>query len=94
MSTKIALTAIATTLMALSGAAAAQADTIGEVEGARAKDRAGYYTSRQDREQLRRYGRNDDYGYRGGYSDGYYGDSGYGYGGASIYIGPRHDYDD
>ena len=93
MSTKIAITAIATSLLALGGVAAAQADSIGDVEGARAKERAGYYTSRQDREQLRRYGRNDDYGYRGGYGDGYY--SGRDYGGATIYIGPRHHgYDD
>lgn len=75
----------------LSGAGATQADSIGEVEGARAKDRAGYYTSRQDREKLRRYGRNDDHrGY--GYRDSHYGDNyddDYGGGGASIYIGPR-----
>ena len=93
MSIKITLTAAAAAIVALSGAAAsAQADSIGEVENARAKDRAGYYTSRQDREKLRRYGRNDDYGHRG-YDDGYYGDRDYG-GGAAIYVGPRYGYDD
>ena len=91
MSIKISLTAVAAAIVALSGAAA-QADSIGEVENARAKDRAGYYTSRQDREKLRRYGRNDDYGHRG-YDDGYYGDRDYG-GGAAIYVGPRYGYDD
>ncbi|HVJ76194.1 MAG TPA: hypothetical protein VM620_00040 [Hyphomicrobium sp.] len=66
----------------------AQADSISSVENARAKDRAGYYLDRQDREKLRRYGRNDDYGYypRGygyGYYDGYYGDPG-----VSVHVGP------
>ncbi|MBA2125219.1 hypothetical protein DLM45_03140 [Hyphomicrobium methylovorum] len=62
----------------------AQADSISGVEGARAKDRAGYHLNRQDREQLRRYGRNDDYGWRGGYRNyGYYGGPG-----VSVYIGP------
>jgi hypothetical protein len=73
------------------GAVAAQADSISDVENARAKDRAGYGLSRQDREKLRRYGGNDDYGYRGGYSDyGYY-DRPYG-GGVSVYVGPRYNY--
>lgn len=72
--------------MLFAGAGTTQADSLSDVEGARAKDRAGYYTTRQDREKLRRYGRNDDYrGY--GYRDGYYDDDSYG--GASIYIGPR-----
>lgn len=72
------------------GPGAAQANSIGEVENARAKERSGYHLSRQDREQLRRHGANDDsYGWRGGYSDdGYYGDRPYG--GASVYIGPRY----
>lgn len=66
-------------------APAAQADSISDVEGARAKDRAGYRLSRQDREQLRRYGRNDDYGWRGSYRDyGYYGG-----GGVNVYVAPR-----
>jgi hypothetical protein len=63
--------------------ATAQADSITAVEGARAKERQGAYLSRQDREQLRRYGGNEDYGYSG-YS-GYGGYGGYGppvYGGA------------
>ena len=38
------------------------ADTIESVEGARAKDRQGRWLDRQDREQLRRWGSNDDYG--------------------------------
>jgi hypothetical protein len=57
----------------------AQADSMTAVENARAKERQGSYLSRQDREVLRRYGGNDDYGpvysygpY--GYDDGYYAD--------------------
>ena len=79
-------------LIALSGSAFA--DTIASVEGARARDRAGYHLNRQDREQLRRYGDNDDWGYRHhrrhrgyDYYDGYYGAPG-----LSIYIGPRSFY--
>lgn len=69
----------------------ANADSISDVENARAKDRAGYGLSRQDREKLRRYGGNDDYGWRGGYRDydGY--DGPYG-GGVSVYVGPRGGY--
>lgn len=90
------------TLMAATGAAliavsftftpAVQADSISGVEGARAKERQGRYLNRSDREQLRRYGGNDDYrhGYRGydygGY--GYYG----GGPGVSVYIGPGGGY--
>lgn len=85
------LAAATAAILALSGAAASvQADSIGEVENARAKDRAGYYTSRLDREKLRRYGGNDD-GY-GGYSESYYGDR-YDSGGVSLYVGPRRGYD-
>lgn len=67
----------------------AQADSISGVEGARMKERQGRYLTRQDREYLRRYGGNDDYGY--GYRG--YGWRGYGYGpydgpGVSVYIGP------
>jgi hypothetical protein len=78
----------------------AQADSsIGAVEGARAKDRQGGYLTRQDRENLRRYGGNDDYGYGGNgygsygygppvYGGGYYDDGYYGYGpSVGIYIG-------
>lgn len=68
----------------------AQADSISDVENARAKDRAGYHLNRGDREKLRRYGRNDDYRYSRDY--GY--DEGPGYGGVSVYVGPRRDYDD
>jgi hypothetical protein len=69
--------------------------SIGSVEGARAKERQGAYLSPQDRESLRRYGGNDDYGPRYGdapyYGGAYYGgdyDEGYSYGpGVSIYLG-------
>ncbi len=70
----------------------AWADSISSVEGARAKERQGRYLTRQDREKLRRYGGNDDYGYgwRGyrGYDYGYYG----GGPGVSVYIGPGGGY--
>jgi len=80
--------------------AMAQADSsIGAVEGARAKERQGAYLSPQDRDNLRRYGSNDDYGY-GGYGYGpyasggaYYDDDGYDYDGGpgvSIYVGPAY----
>jgi len=68
----------------------ALADSIAEVEGARAMERS-YGTTRQDREKLRRYGGNDDYGRR--YDYGYYGYGGDGYyGGPSvgIYVGPGY----
>jgi hypothetical protein len=84
-------------MAAMLAPAMAQADSsLGAVEGARAKERQGAYLSPQDRENLRRYGGNDDdgprYGYGSyGYGDGYYGDS-YGYGrgyarGVSLYLG-------
>ncbi|HEY8129859.1 MAG TPA: hypothetical protein VIF39_14285 [Hyphomicrobium sp.] len=68
----------------------AQADSISGVEGARAKERQGRYLNRHDREQLRRYGGNGDYGWRGGYRDydyGYYDGPG-----VSVYVGPRGGY--
>ncbi|ADJ23996.1 hypothetical protein Hden_2198 [Hyphomicrobium denitrificans ATCC 51888] len=66
------------------GAPVAQADMISEVEGARAKERAGYYLNSQDREKLRRYGGNTDY------RDSYARDFDYGRRGPGmrIYIGP------
>jgi hypothetical protein len=80
----------------------AQADSsLSGVESARAKERQGTYLNAQDRDNLRRYGGNDDYGY-GGYYGGYgyggygppvyggayYGDGYYGYGpSVGIYIG-------
>jgi hypothetical protein len=75
--------------------AIAQADSITAVENARAKERQGAYLTRQDREQLRRYGGNDDYGYSygpygydGGYDGGYYADDHYDNGpGVGIYLG-------
>ena len=69
----------------------AQADTISDVEGARAKDRQGFYLNDQEREQVRRYGSNDDGYRRGGYGygyDGYYGPSVGVYVGPSPYYGP------
>lgn len=82
------LAAIAAAATLVIGATAAHADSISDVENARAKDRAGYGLTRQDREKLRRYGGNDDYGYGGGYRDYGYGyDGPYG-GGVSVYVGP------
>lgn len=84
-----AAAASAALIVAFAAPVVAQADSISGVEGARAKDRAGYYLTRQDREHLRRYGRNDDYGYgwRGyrdyGYYDDYYDEPG-----VSVYVGP------
>lgn len=70
------------TMMMAFATVSAQADSISGIEGARAKDRAGNYLNRQDREQLRRYGSNHDW--RGGYNNyGYYG------GGVVIYSDPR-----
>jgi uncharacterized membrane protein len=45
----------------------AQADSISSIENARAKERSGYYLTRQDREKLRQYGRESEHGwgYRG-----------------------------
>jgi hypothetical protein len=64
----------------------AHADSISDVEGARAKERQGRYLNRGDREQLRRYGGNDDYGWRG--RDRYY-EEGYDDGpGVGVYVGP------
>ena len=68
----------ATAIAMLFAPSMAQADSISSVENARAKERQGAYLSRQDREKLRRYGSNDDYGpvydygtygYGGGYDD-------------------------
>lgn len=69
----------------LLAAPVAQADDISTVEGARAKERQGRYLNRMDREHLRRWGGNDDYGYRwrGDAYGPYYGP------GVSIYVGPR-----
>jgi hypothetical protein len=40
----------------------ASADSVTEIENARAKERQGAYLNRRDREQLRRWGGNSDYG--------------------------------
>jgi hypothetical protein len=77
-------------------ATSAMADSISEVEGARAHERSGHHLSRQDREKLRWWGRSSDgpyddrydYGYERGYRYGY-ADPYYGGGGVSVYIGPR-----
>jgi len=74
--------------------AIAQAQSASDVENSRAKERQGTYLSAHDRDNLRRYGGNADYGpvygygpYYDGYYGGYYGD-GYGYGpGVSFYLG-------
>jgi hypothetical protein len=87
------------TIAGLAAAVPAQADSIGDVEGARAHERQGSYLTRQEREKLRRYGGNDDgfysgrrgYGYRSGPPVGVYigpGYGGYGYGYSSPYYGP------
>lgn len=88
-------------VMAVALAPPASADSISEVEGARAHERSGHGLTRQEREKIRRYGSNDDGFYSGyrGYGGGYgYGPSvgisigpgyGYGYG----YSGPRGGYD-
>lgn len=79
----------------------AQADSsVGSVENARAKERQGQYLTPEERDQLRRYGSNADYGRRYGYggygySDGYYDDGDYGgdydYGpGVHVYVGPGY----
>jgi hypothetical protein len=76
--------------------AAARADSISNVENARAKERQGAYLTREDREALRRYGRNDDWGYgpRYGYDYGYgydYDDGDYDYGpSVRLYVGPGY----
>jgi len=60
-------------LVVVAVAPLANADMISDVEGARARERAGYYLNSQDREFLRRYGSNDDYGRYGRRRyDGYY----------------------
>jgi hypothetical protein len=69
----------------------AQADSISGVEGARAKERQGRYLNRTDREQLRRYGGNDDYGWRDRRRD--YDYDSYDGPGVSVYVGPRGYYD-
>ena len=63
----------------------AHANDITSVEGSRMKERQGRHLNRMDRDNLRRYGGNDDYGYRWrGDSYGYYGGPG-----VSVYVGPR-----
>ncbi|MGQ0457531.1 MAG: hypothetical protein ACT4OU_10765 [Hyphomicrobium sp.] len=88
---QIRIAALAAAIVASAFGAAARADSISDVENARAKERAGYGLSRQDREKLRRYGGNDDYGWRDGYRDEGYYDDRYGRG-VSIYVGPRGGY--
>lgn len=88
MKTSMAAAAIAAGILTVA-APVAQANSISEVEGARAKDRQGGYLTRQEREKLRRYGGNDDgyYGYRsGGYDYGYGGY--YGGPGVRVYVNP------
>lgn len=81
--------ALGAVLMATLTVPAAHADSsLSGVENSRAMERGGYRLSRQDRENLRRYGSNDD-GYWSGYRPYRYG---YGGPGVSIYVGPRHGY--
>lgn len=80
--------AVAAALMMAVASPAAQADSISSVENARIKERSGQRVSRIDRENLRRYGGNDDYGHYGYGDYGYY--AGPPDGGVSIYVGPRH----
>jgi hypothetical protein len=82
MKCKCAIAAMAAAMVLVP--ALAQADgSLSGVESARAKDRQGSYLSAQDRDNLRRYGSNDDYGY-GGYG-------GYGYNGPNVYGGTYYD---
>jgi hypothetical protein len=68
MTVKSGVVAVAA-LLAL-GSSVSRADSIGEVENARAMDRAGYALSRGEYEKLHRYGGNDDDGYAtSGYAD-------------------------
>jgi hypothetical protein len=66
----------------------AQAQSIGAVENAPAKERQGSYLSAQDRENLHRNGGNDDYGPRYGYPAYWYG-GGY-YADGYAYYGPAY----
>ncbi|OYW53994.1 MAG: hypothetical protein B7Y80_00750 [Hyphomicrobium sp. 32-62-53] len=79
----------AAVLSALTLSVPAKADSISDVEGARAHERQGSHLTRQEREKLRRYGGNDDGYYSGRRGYGY----GYGYGGGpsvGIYVGPGY----
>ena len=80
MKWKFAIAAAAMSLVSLPSIAVA--DSVDSIEGARAKERRDGYVNRQDREQLRRWGGNDDYGRyytHGPYEyGGYYGDDDYG----------------
>lgn len=87
---------VAAVMTAAAGLVPAQADSISDVEGARAHERQGTHLTRQEREKLRRYGGNDDgyysgrrgYGYRSGPSVGVYvgpGYGGYGYSNRGYY---------
>jgi hypothetical protein len=87
----------AAVLSALTVAVPASADSISDVEGARAHERQGSYLTRQEREKLRRYGGNDDgfysgrgYGYRSGPPVGVYVGPGYGYNSYYGYSSPGY----
>ncbi|CAN1722051.1 exported protein of unknown function [Hyphomicrobium sp. 1Nfss2.1] len=72
MKLKLGLAAAAITLAFVPPVA--RADSVAGIEGARAKERQGRWLDRQDREQLRRWGSNDDwrYGRYAPYDNGYY----------------------
>ena len=91
MNWKCALAGVAVALVPTS----ASADSASEIENARAKERSGLYLNDRDREHLRRWGGDSDYGARyaygpyayGPYDDGYFG--GYDYEpGVSVYVDP------
>jgi hypothetical protein len=84
-----AFVAVVAIAASLSGPAA-RADSIAEVEGARAHERSGHGLTRLEIEKLRRYGGNDD-GYYSGY--GAYDDDGFDDGPAvGVIIGPGYGY--
>ncbi len=68
--TLITIAAAACAVMAVSGVSLA--DSISSVENARAKDRAGDYLNREDREHLRKYGRTSEAGFGDAGIGGYY----------------------
>lgn len=78
MQWKFAIAAAATAVLLAPSMAAA--DSVGDVENARAKERQGRWLNGRDREELRRWGGNDDWGRYsyGPYAhDGSYGSYGY-----------------
>ncbi len=78
-------------VLAMPGPSSVLADSISEIEGARANERAGRGLTAREVDQLNRYGGNDDgYRYYRRYDDGYYDQ--YAYGGSGYIRPPRHRY--